>query len=226
MPCVKTIVFFGDSICVGQGVSIHRGWVPRVAGKIEALGCKLGVRYVIVNSGVNGGTTRLALERIPQDLQSYAASIVVVQFGMNDCNFWQTDRCVPRVSQEAFVANLKEIVHRGRNFGAEHIFMNTNHPTLRDDERMMFTNITYQDSNRRYNDLIREAVSHLDDDVSLIDIEAAFNRIVDNREYSLRQLLLPDNLHLSQLGHDVYVRVVGSELVAGIRKVSLANREI
>ena len=219
----KRIVFFGDSICAGQGISIHRGWVPRVAKKIEALGESLGVKFVIVNSSVNGGTTRQALERIPQDVQTYAANVLVVQFGMNDCNYWQTDRGVPRVSEDAFAANLKEIAWRGINFGAKHVFMHTNHPTLRNNEKMMFAGITYQYSNAMYNRLIRDTVRQLPDNVTLIDIESAFHKKMESKEYNLQQLLLPDNLHLSELGHDVYVEVVGPELLGRIRHVVVSD---
>ena len=219
----KRIVFFGDSICAGQGISIHRGWVPRVARTIEALGESLGLRFVIVNSSVNGGTTRLALERIPQDVQAYAADVLVVQFGMNDCNYWQTDRGVPRVSAEAFAANMKEIARRGITFGAKHVFVHTNHPTLRNKEHMLFAEIAYQDSNAMYNRVIRETVRQLPENVTLIDIELAFHKKMESKGYSLQQLLLPDNLHLSELGHDVYVEVVGSALVARIRDGMLSG---
>ena len=31
------VFFFGDSICFGQGVSIHRGWVTRIASETDKL---------------------------------------------------------------------------------------------------------------------------------------------------------------------------------------------
>ncbi len=34
---VNRLIFFGDSICVGQGVSIHKGWMTRIADRVESL---------------------------------------------------------------------------------------------------------------------------------------------------------------------------------------------
>ena len=48
-------------------------------------------------------------------------------------------------------------------------------------------------------------------------------QLLESKEYSLKQLLLPDNLHLSELGHDVYVEVVGSNLLARIGHVMLPD---
>ena len=42
----------------------------------------------------------------PYDVQSHEVDVLVVGFGMNDCNYWMTDKGVPRVSQNAFRANL------------------------------------------------------------------------------------------------------------------------
>ena len=87
----------------------------------------------------------------------------------------------------------------------------------------MFADMTYQDSNAMYNRLIRETVGQLPGNVTLIDIESAFHKKMESKEYSLKQLLLPDNLHLRELGHDVYVEVVGSNLLARIGYVMLPD---
>lgn len=85
--------------------------------------------FVATNTSVNGNTTRMALERMPHDVQAHGVDILLVQFGMDDCNFWQTDGGVPRESPVAFEANLAERVERGRGFCASRVFMNINHPT-------------------------------------------------------------------------------------------------
>ena len=122
------LVFFGDSICNGQGVSIYRGWVTRLSAVAEALSGELGYEIIVVNASVNGSTTRQALERMPYEVQSHGVDILLVQFGLNDCNFWVTDRGLPRVSPEGFEANLVEIIQRGFHFGAKAVFLHTNHP--------------------------------------------------------------------------------------------------
>ena len=62
----------------------------------------------------------MGLERYPRDVQEAQPDLLTIQFGLNDCNCWETDRGVPRVSEAAFVANLIEMIDRGRVFGASH----------------------------------------------------------------------------------------------------------
>ena len=60
-------VFFGNSSCFGQCISPHLTWVSRIGSELHR---EAGTRDItIINSSVNGSTTRLALERIGNDLQ-------------------------------------------------------------------------------------------------------------------------------------------------------------
>ena len=57
------------------------------------------------------------------------------------------------MSPKAFAANLEEMVSRAEHFSINKIFFVTNHPTARDEIIMPDTKITYQESNRRYNEI-------------------------------------------------------------------------
>lgn len=198
------VVFFGDSICFGQGVSIHQGWVTRLSARLELLGEDLSKSLIVQNSGINGDTTRLALERMPYDVQSNGVDILIIQFGMNDCNHWVSDKGAPRVSPAAFEANLQEIIDRARLHGARHIILNTNHPTLRNKEKMTGSDCTYQENNRRYNAKIRDVFARNRETVVLNDMEQIFDDEVGSDQSGLAKFLLVDHLHLSRAGHDVY----------------------
>lgn len=212
----KRFVFFGDSICVGQGVSIHKGWVPRIAASItDAIGDDADL--VVVNASVNGNTTRQALERMPYDVQSHGVDILLVQFGMNDCNYWATDNGGPRVSRRAFEANLEEIIQRGRRFGASKVFLNTNHPTSRTTEVMKPTQLTYQQSNAEYNEAIRAVAERLGD-IHLFDVEKHFWEVIETRQLKVEDCLLSDGLHLSELGHDIYYELLSAPLMAAVEQ--------
>jgi lysophospholipase L1-like esterase len=199
----RRIVFFGDSICVGQGVSLQYGWVARIASYIETLP-GTGRDFIVVNASVNGNTTRQALERMPYDVQSHGVDVLFVQFGMNDCNYWLSDSGLPRVSPEAFGANLNEIIRRGLRFGARCIFLNNNHPTLRDEEVLPNALVTYEESNRLYNNIVRQVAARADCRVVLTDIERIFHTRTAGNRSSLREFLLDDKLHLNVRGHDIY----------------------
>lgn len=201
------VFFFGDSVCFGQGISLHKGWVPRISARLGELARNAGREVIVINASVSGNTTRQALERMPYEVQSHNPEVLMVQFGMNDCNYWETDRGNPRVSPKAFAANLKEIVARAKSFGAKKIFLNTNHPTGRDELPMPHTNITYQQSNEQYNEIIRDVVTDMGRGVILNDMENLFRASAPTREHLLR-LLMPDKLHLSEAGHDLYFSTI------------------
>jgi len=189
----QRLAFFGDSIFVGQYVSPHLAWVTRLSAEIDA---RFPGRFVVMNASVNGNTTRMALERMHFDVLSHGPAFVAVQFGLNDCNRWESDRGLPRVSPDAFAANLAEIVARAQAFGAEVVLL-TNHPT-RKGER-------YDADARAYNERIREVGAEV------VDVE----RALEGRE----GLLLDDGIHLSERGHDAYLEVATPPLLAALATV-------
>jgi len=202
------VVFFGDSICVGQGVSIHCGWVTRSSARLAEISKQYRREILVVNASVNGNTTRQALERMPYDVQSHPIDILIAQFGMNDCNIWESDRGHPRVSPTAFAANLSEIVERGKIFGAKLVFLNTNHPSGRIFDCLPHSTTTYEEQNRLYNDIIRSVANAIGPPATLIDVGQAFRNYIDAQAAAQDELILPDLIHLSEKGHDIYYRVV------------------
>lgn len=216
---VINVFFFGDSICFGQGVSIHKGWVTQISRDLEVIATESGVEITVINAGVNGNTTRLALERMPYDIQSHRPDILVVQFGMNDCNYWNSDGGLPRVSANAFEANLIEIAERATKFGARKIFFNTNHPTTRTDTIFDGTNVTYEQSNSLYNNVIRKVVSNLGDMARLHDVENEFNQAINTHNLQLCTALQADRLHLSEVGHSIYYALINESLKRSVREL-------
>jgi acyl-CoA thioesterase-1 len=214
-PCCR-LVFFGDSICNGQGVSIHRGWVTQLSAAAEALSKELGHEIIVVNASVNGRTTRQALEQMPYEIQSHGVDILLIQFGLNDCNFWTTDQGLPRVSPEGFEANLIEIIRRGLHFGARAVFLNTNHPTGKRLEPQPFWRISFEDSNKLYNKIIRKVAKHYGTQVSVNDIEKEWLKLCPK---TAKDYLMSDRLHLSPKGHDFYYKVIGNPLIEAMRDV-------
>lgn len=198
--------FFGDSICNGQGAAIHKGWVARLSALLYDW---QGIHIEVHNSSVNGRTTRQALENMPYEIQAQHPDVMLVQLGMNDCNHWATDGGLPRVSPNAFRANMEEIVARAFRFGVRGIFINTNHPTARHHTPMPDTTMTYQEANEAYNRILRDTFAAATDQVILLDIERAFMQRLANG-IQLTDLLLPhpDCLHLSEAGHDLYFEIV------------------
>lgn len=194
----QNVIFLGDSISVGELVSPHLTWVTRISEHIHK---ELGERFLTINSSVNGNTTRLALERMPFDVQRYGVTVLVVQFGMNDCNVWATDDGLPRVAPAAYRANVMEIINRGITFGAKHVLLATSHPTP---HRTPGPNsrISYEDRRREYSQILREIAVHAAA-TTLIDIEAIFDKSIAEGA-SERDFLMPDGIHLNVSGHQIY----------------------
>jgi len=205
-PMIK-IMFFGDSICYGWLVASHRTWVTLISKHLYE---RYGKRLWVNNCSIPGNTTRMALERMPFDVQAYGVDIILIQFGINDCNLWETDGGLPRVSKEAFQTNLEEIINRAKVFGARHVLLNTNHPTSKFIQ-LGNKQIAHQKGNKKYNGVIRK-VAQVRDDVRLIDIEKRLFTMSES-------FVLPDGIHLSEVGHDLYFSIVCPYLEQAVEDV-------
>lgn len=209
------VFFFGDSIFSGQYVSPHKVWVTRVASKLDELQTDDEIR--IINASVSGNTTRMALERMSYDVQSHGVDLISIQFGLNDCNYWETDNGLPRVGKLAFEGNLHEIIDRAITFGAKKVFINTNHPTGKY-EKMPKSSITYQESNEQYNNIVRK-VAQQRNDVQLNDVEKFIKDYLSKNNLPLESIVLPDMIHLSELGHDVYYEFIAPRIVTAVKEM-------
>lgn len=187
---------FGDSIAAAQGVSIDKGWPALMAQNVNS-----DKKFDVQVFAINGNTTRQALERMPHDIQGKNFDMIAIQFGLNDCNHWVSDNGLPRVSRAAFEANMAEIADRARASGIKKIFVITNHPTLKTITAPTIKK-TYEELNASYSESIRSLTTL--GDVRVIDMQAFFKSLTADGTYALEDLLLPDGLHLSHLGHSIY----------------------
>jgi lysophospholipase L1-like esterase len=210
-PSVVKIVHMGDSITYGQYVDAALRWTTLAE---ERLGSELadeGIRIDSRNSGVSGNTTRMGLERFPTDVQEHLPDVVTIQFGMNDCNCWATDGGHPRVSPDAFMANLHEMIARVRKFDCRHIVIANNHCTLRREQ--MVSGEVYELANERYSQLAESVAAEAG--VTFCDVRSAFEPFSPSE---LGKLLLPapDRLHLSVEGNRLYAEVIHPYIRAAV----------
>ncbi len=196
------IVYMGDSITSGQHCDPSLRWTAVLDRMLSKRFAHIRLNLVTFNRGENGGTTRQGLERYPADMQNLEPHVLTIQFGLNDCNCWVSDRGLPRVSEAAFRANLAEMVMRGRQFGAHEIIIATNPRTLR--MSPMASGEIYESANERYSQIVREVAA--DAGTTLCDIRAGFDTL---RDKELEDMLLPDHLHLSVRGNAMYSTCLG-----------------
>ena len=209
-----TLVFMGDSITAGQYVVPASRWTDLVAARVRrTLEANAESPYYFYNRGISGETTRQGLERFARDVQEARPDVMTLQFGLNDCNCWDTDRGLPRVSEPAYRANLVEMIDRARHFGVKQIILSTNHRTLR--RKKLANNRTLEENRIRYNETVREVAARTG--AELCDIDKGFDRFSDEQ---LRELLLPepDLLHLSPKGHDHYADLVFPQVMEAVHR--------
>lgn len=199
-----TVVYMGDSITEGQYVHHSLRWTTLVTSSLRRrFESNCSDLHFFFNRGVSGETTRQGLERFPRDVQNVRPDVMTLQFGLNDCNCWDTDGGLPRVSEVAYRANLIEMIDRARCFGTRQIILSTNHPTLR--YRILACGESLETRRKRYNGIVRDVSATTQ--VTLCDIEKTFGRFSEDE---LRELLLPepDVLHLSAVGHKHYAQAI------------------
>jgi acyl-CoA thioesterase I len=203
LPRVVTVVFMGDSITAGQYVDPALRWTALIGDTLVARYLPTPINLYLLNRGVSGETTRQGLERFPADVQVHRPDIMTLQFGLNDCNCWVTDAGLPRVSEAAYRANLIEMIERARRFGAGHIILSTNQPTLR--HKVLLSGDSLETRRRRYNDHVRDVAALTG--VELCDIEQGFAD-VDRGDLAALLLPYPDQVHLSTEGHQRYAACI------------------
>lgn len=94
-PKIGPIVVIGDSLSFGVGAESNHGYVGVLQKRLKV---------EIVNKGVSGDTSKLALERLQKDVLDLKPALVIVELGGND--FMQ------KVPLEETFANLDQIVSR------------------------------------------------------------------------------------------------------------------
>ena len=201
---MKKIFVFGDSVSFGELVSSNKSWPSLLASYFDTSNNKI----IVQNFSKNGDTTRLALLRLEFDILKRKPEIVIIQFGLNDCNIWTSEFENSRVNIISFENNLIEICKKIYSSGAKKVFLNTNHPTLKK------SNFNYQNQSINYNKSIRNAFDKLKQEynISLIDIESKFNNEIFKDSNFIKKSLLDDGIHLSEFGQIKYYEIIIEEI--------------
>ena len=76
----KNILVMGDSLSAAYGLQTEQGWVALMAQRSASEGYELN----IANGSISGETTSGGMARLPDLLERYEPSIVLLQLGAND----------------------------------------------------------------------------------------------------------------------------------------------
>lgn len=112
-----TILVLGDSISAAYGIQREQGWVSRLAERVAGL----SPPWRVVNASISGETTGGGLARLSASLETHDPQVLIIELGGNDALRGQ-----PLANTES---NLREIVRRGRDSGAEVVLLGMDVPT-------------------------------------------------------------------------------------------------
>lgn len=196
------VVMLGDST-----TAVRPGAIDRVyASRVEQSLVDAGFPVRVINAGVGGNSTTDGLDRFDKDVLAHDPDLVVIQFGINDSavDVWRDPPATaPRVSIEAFEANLRRLIERAREAGARVVLMTTNPIRWTPKLKELYGKLPYDPERpdgfdapllSRYNASARRVAKEAE--VPLVDVHAEFLRgDVD--------ALLLDGMHPGDAGHAI-----------------------
>lgn len=124
----RTVIAFGDSLTAGYGARAGEDYPSRLASLINR---------EVINAGVSGDTTEMALARIDRDVLARDPKLVIVGLGGND--FLQS---IPLATTEA---NLRSIVQRIQARGAMVILLGYRFPSLQNNYGAMYERVAAEE---------------------------------------------------------------------------------
>jgi lysophospholipase L1-like esterase len=218
-----TIVVFGDSTTATRGkLDIYANQLVR------ELPAK-GIKAEIINAGVGGNTTEMAMARFEKDVLAKNPDLVVIQFGINDSaiDVWKTPPATEsRISKGKYIQNLEKFIEtlKARKCGV--ILMTPNQLCWTQKLKETYGKPPYvTDDPDGFNLTLREyaqAVRQLAEKqkVPLVDIYTAYSSYGKMENQSINDLLL-DGMHPNDKGH----RIVADLLIPEIVKMCKAKAE-
>ena len=198
----QVVVMLGDST-----TAVRPGAIDRVyASRVEQSLVDSGFPVRVINAGVGGNSTTDGLDRFDKDVLTHDPDLVVIQFGINDSavDVWRDPPATaPRVSSEAFEANLRRLIERSRQARARVVLMTTNPIRWTPRLKQLYGKLPYDPERpdgfdapllSRYNAAARRVAKEAG--VPLVDVHAEFLRgDVDG--------LLLDGMHPGDAGHAI-----------------------
>ncbi len=201
------IVALGDYITNGAGLSGVREEDTFRHLLQEDLSQRAGYDVEVINAGLNGDITTVAIYRLEQDVLRHEPDYVTIMFGVNDAGYYRpaTDSVAdtPRVTATRFRANLGTIVKAVQAANAKPVMvtpvpMNSAYGS-RDFPAYVENCLNYLVD--EYADIIRDLSSRAA--LPLIDVHKAFSADPTTDRF------VPDGIHPNKAGHrfiaDIFV---------------------
>ncbi|MCB1275120.1 SGNH/GDSL hydrolase family protein [Prosthecobacter sp.] len=194
------IVCIGDSI---TGVYYHSGSLRAYPEMLQIALQKINpkVDITVRNAGISGDTSKGGLARLEHDVLAHKPHLVTIMFGMND---------LVRVPVADFITNMRQIIQRCRDAGAE-VVLCTQNSVVESPQRPV-TKLA------EYSNAIRELAKT--ESLALADCNAAFEA-VRAKDPLAWNFLLSDAIHPNMDGHKLFAETIARTITG--QEVSLRD---
>jgi lysophospholipase L1-like esterase len=198
----------GPLVCLGDSITAS-GWPEMLPALLAGI-----LSLQAINAGIRGNTSTQGLRRLERDVLRHAPGVVVVEFGLNDCNFVLNAQR-PRVGTEEFASNLQLLGRLIRVGGAEPLFI-VNHRTLF--TRLQPDGRTYEEHSADYSAEIIRAAEEIG--AAVLNMRYRFSAgdapdsAISWAGPALEDLLAEDGIHLSPAGVVRYAKLVADYLLS------------
>jgi len=218
-PGTHAILAFGDSTTAPRTVAGTP--LPVYADLLRAELPARGITGTVLNRGVPGNTTADAMARFEADVWASRPDLTILQFGINDAavDVWKTPPAThPRVTVEAYVANLTAMIRRLRDAGSQVILMTPNPGRWTPELLALYGRPPYApDDPMGFSVILKEYVQVMRDlarahQAPLVDIYARYLACEHGAGPGMDALLL-DGLHPNAAGHRLVADVLLALLV-------------
>ena len=181
----------------------------------------------VINAGVPGNTTALALQRFQKDVLDHNPSLVVIQFGINDSavDVWKNPPMEkPRVELPVYLTNMESMIDRIQNQNGEVILMSPQRLSWSKKTRDLYGKPPYVlDDEEGFNVILDTYVAGLRElavrkNVRFIDINAAYSNHPSDSGEPYSELLNKDGMHPNDKGHKLVFDLLIEELSRPISK--------
>ncbi len=190
-----TIVGFGDSLTYGYGVKSSICFINRLDKYMPEY--FPFISWNIINSGINGDTTKSALKRVEKDVLRHNPNIVLILFGTNDSSNYNGQKITPNMYKD----NLSEIIKKikshnnrtGLNFCIPIPIIITPPPVY----DKIASDFTTNEKIIKYKDAAKETAKKYN--CPIVDF---YDYLIEESNGIYIDYLQQDGIHLSEKGYD------------------------
>lgn len=195
-----TIVGFGDSLTYGYGVLENIAYPYRLSMDLPQIYPQY--QWEVINSGINGHTTREGLSRLNMSVLRRKPQIVLILFGSNDTALNEGQYRTPF----EFEQNMRRMINEILAVSTENPILDGKIlPILMTPPSMVDTDFFPFTTNARleyYGEIVKKIAA--DYGLPLIDLFSAYTKIQDKADYEA--CFQYDGVHLSNKGYDILYR--------------------